>query len=264
MQHRQAINRPHQTVHHGREGYFEYRPTNVAVAAPAPAPPQDEAASAGAGGLLSALTTPLFNLWAGSGDTTPAPATPVAAPAPAPPTSRQLQRRNDPRRTHSDSQALTVVSAEPPEPEATGLLSYLPALPKLPSLLPKRRPEAPPELCQEALDTVVRYLALHSEHAVNPLSCKLMNRCKSDAERLMLAMSPAAVSSLHAFLVVVKRAPETPIAFDPSMLIRYTRGDRKALETLVDALGNVLRGLAGVLEGGFTVPGGWVGGEEEL
>jgi len=99
---------------------------------------------------------------------------------------------------------------------------------------------------------------------MDPLSRKLKKRCTHDAERLMLAMSPAAVKSLHAFLVVVKRAPETPIAFDPAMLIRYTRGNRRALETLVDALADVLRGLAGVLEGGFTVPGGWVGGEEEL
>jgi len=77
----------------------------------------------------------------------------------------------------------------------------------------------------------------------------------------MLGMSARGVRSLHEYLVGLKRTPDAPIAFDPRMLERHTHGGQEAIEALAKSLGGLLVGLAGVLEGGFTVPGGWVDGE---
>lgn len=133
-------------------------------------------------------------------------------------------------------------------------------LPSIPFLTPT--PEPPPQLSLEALDTMIRYLAIYTQHAVSLDSRKTTAKLKRDAEQLIMGMSIHGTQSLHEYLVVLKRTPDVAIAFDSRMLARYTRGDAEAMGVLVEGLGEVLVALAGVLEGGFTVPGRWVDEED--
>jgi hypothetical protein len=242
-----------------------------------------EAAPAGEG-YLKALTGLLPQLWGGGGgggdDNKDARKTGGSEGDSDPDRDRHRRRRR--RRIHSytgaspSRQALVPLpQAPPPKNTSGGILSYLPSLSipaiQMPSLsLPaipipamlKPTPEPPPQLSPEALDVVIRYLSLHTQHALTPDSPALTRRLQHSARRLMHGMSSEAASSLHAYLVVLKRMPETPVAFEREVLERYAGRDNEAVGMLMDGLGNVLRGLAQVLEGGYTAPGGWVDGRE--
>ncbi|KAF8545345.1 hypothetical protein BDD12DRAFT_871627 [Trichophaea hybrida] len=237
-----------QHYHHAAGGQF-LLPQPIPTAPPEEKPPP----AATGGGILKTLTDPLKQLLGrGSED-----------PPPPPPPHRN---RNDPRRIHSYTAGdRQLILAPAPGDKAAAapnkLLSLLPSLPSLPSI-PFLTPDPPPQLSSEALHTVVRYLDLYTRHgACQHHSPKRTKKLQGEAERLMLGMSRRAVRNLHEYLVGVKRAPDVKITFDPKMLERYTGGDREGMEVLVERLRDVLVGLAEVLEGGFTVPGGWVEGE---
>ncbi|KAF8251238.1 hypothetical protein K440DRAFT_102208 [Wilcoxina mikolae CBS 423.85] len=245
--------------HHAAGGQF-LLPQPIPT--PAPAPPEEKppaaAAAASGGGILKTLTDPLKQLLGRGTAEDPPP------PPPPPPPHRN---RNDPRRIHSYTAGdRQLILAPAPGDKAAAaapnkLLSLLPSLPSLPSI-PFLTPDPPPQLSHEALHTVVRYLDLYTRHgACQHHSPKRTKKLQVEAERLMLGMSPRAVRNLHEYLVGLKRAPDVKITIDPRMLERYTGGDREGMEVMAEGLGDVLVGLAGVLEGGFTVPGGWVEGE---
>jgi hypothetical protein len=219
-------------------------------------------------GYLKALTELLPRIWGGiSGGGEDKDARKTGDSESDSDQDQDRHRRRRRRRIHSytgaspSRQALVPLSQTPPPPKGGGILSYLPSLSvpaiPIPAML-KPTPEPPPQLSPEALDVVIRYLSLHTQHALTPGSSALTRRLQQCAERLMRGMSAEAASSLHAYLVVLKRMPETPVAFEREVLERYAGGDNEAVEMLMEGLGNVLRGLAEVLEGGYTVPGGWV------
>ncbi|KAA8912489.1 hypothetical protein FN846DRAFT_903615 [Sphaerosporella brunnea] len=244
---------------------------------PAPA----ATAAATTGGYLSALTGLLPRLWVGGGgDDEQENKAKDKDTYSSGDSDSERQRRRRRRQVHSytgaspsrssDNRALVPISQVPPAKPEGGeggggwFLSHLPSLPalSLPAIL-KPTPEPPPQLSPEALDVVVRYLALYTQHTVAlNMGQNSTQQIQRQARRLMRGMNREAVSSLHEYLVVLKRLPETPVVFEAGVLERYTGGNKEAAGVLSEGLADVLRDLAEVLEGGYTAPGGWVDGEE--
>ena len=242
-------------------------------AAPAP-PPQivDAVPPSEPTDYLKAITGPIWRIFSsavGTPEEKEKPQQLQVVPPPAP-----VHRRKDTRRTHSyagESKELTPAPPKEAPSVASTLLSYLPKLPALPVpslpslpafLTPTREP--PPQLTNEALDTMVRYLYIYTHHSsylppnVQDASTAPTKRFQKDAEHLMMSLSPHGARSLHNYLVILKRDPGVEQAFDSGVLSRYARGRREDMDLLVDGLGAVLVKLAEMLDGGFVAPGGWV------
>ena len=218
--------------HRDGRGYFDYFPPGAA----SEKPPAENAAAAPTAGLLKTLTDPLWRFFGSA----PLP-NPPPPPPPPPPASkfRRSQQRSHSYAGHPvpvvASQELVI--ARPPQElkgAASALLSYLPALSTISSLgipaipLPAfltPKPDPPPQLSAEVLDTMIRYLAIYTEHAVSPPSKATTERLKVQASRLMMGMSKHGSHNLHEYLVILKRTPDVTIAFDSRMLERYSRGD---------------------------------------
>ena len=283
---------------------YPYPQPSAAAAPTTGAAKEEEAgkATADSGGILGALGR-LFGGGSAPGEGQPPgndkPAALAPAPHPSippPPTTtgpNNRRKRHDPRRTSyasgerlaDDGGSMAMVVAQAPPPAnaappgstvihaapptaASKILSLLPSLPFLPlsseAAAQQQQQQQQQQLSPDALDVVVRYLALYRRHAARPDSVLHTRELQREAECLMLAMRPRTARSLHACLVTLQRVPDADLALDGRLLERYVHaGDQQAFETLVAGLREVLTGLAGVLGGGFTVPGGWVDDDGE-